>query len=97
MAEMKTRDISAPEKLSDKHDFTDFNSDEPVLDEWLRHRAKQNEVCGASRTYVVCSEKKVIGYYSLAVGAVAHSQALNCIKRNMPNLPGDDSRSFSCR
>jgi GNAT superfamily N-acetyltransferase len=82
---MNTRSISVPEKLSDKHDFTDFESDEPVLDDWLRHRAKQNEACGASRTYVVCSGNKVVGYYSLAVGAVAHSQALNRIKRNMPN------------
>lgn len=85
MAQMKSPGISAPEKLSDIHDFSDFNSDEPVLDDWLRHRAKQNEECGVSRTYVVCNEKKVIGYYSLAVGAVAHSQALSRIKRNMPN------------
>jgi predicted N-acetyltransferase YhbS len=62
-----------------------FDSREPVLDEWLRRRATQNEASGASRTYVVCVGRQVVGYYSLAVGAVAHTQAVGRVRRNMPD------------
>jgi len=77
--------ISRPEKLSPEHDLSEFDSGEPVLDEWLRRRALQNEASGASRTYVVCAGKRVVGYYTLAVGAVAHAEAPGRVRRNMPD------------
>jgi GNAT superfamily N-acetyltransferase len=82
---MSGANLSAPEKLSGAHDFTEFDSGEPVLDGWLRRRAAQNEAAGASRTYIVCAGKKVAGYYSLAVGAAAHEQVPGRLKRNMPD------------
>jgi GNAT superfamily N-acetyltransferase len=78
-------DISPPEKLSAKHDLSSFDSGEPVLDEWLRRRAIQNEASGASRTYVVCAGKRVVGYYTLAAGAVAVVEATGRVRRNMPD------------
>lgn len=78
-------DISVPEKLVADHDLTDFVSGEPALDDWLRRRALANEESGSSRTYVVCSGKRVVGYYALAVGAVAHAGAPGRVKRNMPD------------
>ena len=78
-------DISAPEKLLADHDLADFNSGESALDDWLRRRALANEESGSSRTYVVCVGKRVVGYYSLAVGAVAHVDATGRVKRNMPD------------
>lgn len=78
-------DINAPEKLLADHDLADFNSGEPALDDWLRRRALANEESGSSRTYVVCVGKRVVGYYSLAVGAVAHAGAPGRVKRNMPD------------
>lgn len=54
--------IRPPEKLSATHDLSDFDSGEPMLDEWLRRRALHNEASGSSRTYVVCVDKKVVGY-----------------------------------
>lgn len=77
--------ISAPVKLDSTHDLSHFRCGEPVLDEWLKRRALQNEEGGASRTYVVCSGKQVVGYYALASGAVAHTGAPGRIKRNMPD------------
>jgi GNAT superfamily N-acetyltransferase len=77
--------ISPPEKLGADHDLTQFNCGEPSLDHWLRNRALQNEKSGASRTYVVCSGGRVVGYYALAAGAVAHTEATSRAKRNMPN------------
>jgi GNAT superfamily N-acetyltransferase len=77
--------IGPPEKLSADHDLSAFDSGEPVLDDWLRRRARQNEESGASRTYVVCVGKRVGGYYTLAVGAIAHAEAPGRIRRNMPD------------
>lgn len=82
---MKPGDLSAPEKLSAEHDLAAFDSGEAALDDWLRRRAAQNESSGASRTYVICSGNRVVGYYSLAVGAAAHDKAAGRIKRNMPD------------
>jgi GNAT superfamily N-acetyltransferase len=77
--------IGAPEKLSVKHDLSQFQCGEPTLDDWLRRRALQNEEIGASRTYVVSLEKRVVGYYALAAGAIAHLDAPGRIRRNMPD------------
>ncbi len=77
--------ISPPEKLTPGHDLSQFQCGEPTLDDWLRKRALQNEQDGASRTYVVCIGKRVVGYYALAVGAVARTDAPGRIKRNMPD------------
>jgi GNAT superfamily N-acetyltransferase len=77
--------IGPPEKLSSVHNVSGFDSGEPALDDWLRRRAVQNEASGASRTYVVCVGRKVVGYYTLAAGAVAHAEAPGRLRRNMPD------------
>jgi GNAT superfamily N-acetyltransferase len=77
--------ISAPEKLTRAHDLSQFECGEPELDDWLNRRAIQNEESGASRTYVVCAGRQVVGYYALAVGAAAHANAPGRVRRNMPN------------
>lgn len=81
--------IFAPEPIQEFHQLDSFCSGEPTLDNWLKQRAFKNEILGASRTFVSCIEKesklKVVGYYALAAGSVAHSQVSNKIKRNMPN------------
>ncbi len=56
-----------------------------MLDDWLRRRALDNEEHGASRTYVACQDRRVVGYYALAAGAVAHTIATGKIKRNTPD------------
>jgi GNAT superfamily N-acetyltransferase len=78
-------EVGEPQKLSGHHDLSDFESGEPVLDEWLRRRGAQNEASGASRTYVVCAGKKVVGYYTLAAGAVTHAETSGRVRRNMPD------------
>jgi GNAT superfamily N-acetyltransferase len=77
--------LNAPEKLSSNHDLSHFQCGEPALDGWLRRRALQNEASGASRTYVVCAGKRVVGFYALAVGAVAHFGTPGRVRRNMPD------------
>lgn len=76
--------LSAPERLNVAHDFSEFDSGVPELDDWLRRRALANEAAGASRTYVVCADGRVVGYYSLATGGVEHHVATSRVRRNMP-------------
>jgi GNAT superfamily N-acetyltransferase len=82
---MNAAEISPPQKLSSAHDLTEFHSGEPILDDWLRRRALGNEAAGGSRTYVVCAGKRVVGYYTLAAGAIAHAEAPGRVRRNMPD------------
>ena len=77
--------ITASEKLTAAHDLSQFQCGEPELDDWLKRKALHNEECGASRSYVVRSGRRVVGYYALAAGAVAHTNAPGRVKRNMPN------------
>ena len=77
--------VRAPEKLTAAHDVSLFPSGEPALDDWLKRRALPNEKSGASRTYVVCSGQRVIGYYTLANGAIAHSAVTGRMRRYMPD------------
>ena len=78
-------EISAPVHLTPEHDLTGFDSGTPALDEWLKRRALANEHAGASRTYVVTAAGRVVGYYALATGAVAHVEAPGRVRRNMPD------------
>jgi len=82
---MDLRQIRPPERITTEHDLTNFDSSEPALDDWLRRRALRNEVNGASRTYVVCVGSRVVGYYALSTGAIAHTHAPGPVKRNMPD------------
>ena len=77
--------VAPPERLNADHDLTQFSSGEPLLDHWLKNRALQNEKSGGSRSYVVCAAGRVVGYYALAAGAVAHTEATSRAKRNMPD------------
>jgi GNAT superfamily N-acetyltransferase len=76
--------IGPPEPLKAEHDVSAFGSGEPALDEWLRKRALANEQSGASRTYVITADGRVVGFYCLAAGSVAKQAATGHIRRNMP-------------
>jgi len=78
-------DIGAPELLSEQHDTSTFVSGESILDRWLQKKALQNQNKGASRCFVVCIGKQVIGYYGLSAGAIAHGEVRKSMRRNMPN------------
>jgi GNAT superfamily N-acetyltransferase len=77
--------LSRPEPLSDLHELDDFISGVSSLDEWLRRRARANQVSGASRTFVVADRHKVVGYYALASGAIAVASSAGRFRRNMPD------------
>ena len=77
--------LSPAELLAEHHEIEAFSSGQASLDHWLKRRARANQASGASRTYVVCENQRVIGYYALASGAVAVESAPGRFRRNMPN------------
>ncbi len=78
-------EIASPKPIAASHITETFACGILVLDEWLKRRALKNEVSGASRTFVVCQDGQVVGYYALATGSVEHRDAPGKIRRNMPN------------
>lgn len=77
--------LSPPEPLADHHELGNFDCGEPSLDDWLKRRARANQVSGASRTYAVSDDNRVIAYYALASGAVTMDTATGRFRRNMPD------------
>jgi len=78
--------LSAPQPLTAAHLLNDFECGEHALDDWLKRRAMNNQLSGASRTFVVVDdENRVCGFYAMAAGAVSHQLATSAVRRNMPD------------
>jgi GNAT superfamily N-acetyltransferase len=77
--------LKAPEPLTDHHKIDTFQSGVASLDEWLKRRAAQNQLSGASRTFVARDDDRVVAYYALASSAVAAAATRGRFRRNMPD------------
>lgn len=77
--------LTAPMPLAEHHVTDGFSSGIDSLDLWLKRRSLKNQIQGASRTFVVCDEARVVAYYALASGAVTTTQATGRFRRNMPD------------
>ena len=62
-------------KLDRTHIVDAFDCGYEDLNRYISRFALNNQSAGSARTYVAIADSQVVGYYSLAVGAVAHSQA----------------------
>ncbi|MET3791760.1 GNAT superfamily N-acetyltransferase [Aquamicrobium terrae] len=51
----------------------------------MRRRAHANQISGASRCYVLCRGDRVVGYYALAAGSIAHAMPSRRHRQNMPD------------
>jgi Acetyltransferase (GNAT) family. len=74
----------APAPLAAEHELSAFHCGDPILDDWLRLRARKNE-SRFSRTYVVCNGDAVVGYYCLSAGAIERASAPGRLRRNAPD------------
>lgn len=77
--------LTAPEPLAAHHDMTAFSCGVENLDRWLKQRALKNQASGASHTFVVCNNNRVVAFYALASSAVAADAASGRLRRNMPD------------
>ncbi len=73
--------------MSRVHEIKDFDCGNPLLNIWLQRYAWQNQQANAARTFVVCYHNRVVGYYSLTVGAVDHVTASSRIKKGLARHP----------
>jgi GNAT superfamily N-acetyltransferase len=78
--------LDAPVLLTETHDGASFDSGEPVLDDWLRRRAWNNQQMAASRTYVACpvGSQRIAGYFALSMGQILAQEVVGSMRRNMP-------------
>jgi len=63
------------QKLDRNHIVAAFDCGHEDLNRYIARFALNNQSAGSAQTYVAITDSNVVGYYSLAVGAVAHSQA----------------------
>jgi GNAT superfamily N-acetyltransferase len=77
--------LTAPTPLTEHHGTDGFSCGIDSLDQWLTRRSLKNQIQGASRTYVVCDETRVVAYYALASGALTTTDATGRFRRNMPD------------
>ena len=79
--------LSAPVPLTPEHLLNQFDCGYIGLNTWLYRHALKNQYGNAGRTFVVCEhgQKTVLGYYTLAAGALTHEEATGSVRRNMPS------------
>lgn len=65
-----------------------FASGKEPLDRFLQRHALMNAAAGSARTYVVSrGPRRVVGYYSLAVGAAEHADAPARVGKGLARHP----------
>ena len=80
--------LSAVETLNGAHELDEFNCGKAPLNRFLKHYALTNQKAESARTYVVCRGKlRVVGYYSLTVGAVEHIDAPRRVSKGLARHP----------
>jgi GNAT superfamily N-acetyltransferase len=67
--------LARAEKLAAYHDVSSFDCGRPDLNQFLQRFALPSQQASSSQTYVACRDRRIAGYYSLAVGAVAWDEA----------------------
>jgi predicted N-acetyltransferase YhbS len=65
--------------------LAEFDCGEPVSNIWLQRRALPAIAARTANTFVVCRGRRVVGYFSLANGAVAHSDTSAKVRQNTPD------------
>ncbi len=77
--------LQAPVPLTDAHVVQDFDCGVESLNDWLQRRAWKNQLLDVSRTFIVCQEDQVVGYYCLSSAAIGRHSMPKSRQRNMPD------------
>ncbi|MGK9236681.1 GNAT family N-acetyltransferase [Inquilinus limosus] len=86
---MSTRRYGPVEKLDASHDLESFDCGKEPLNRFLIRFALTNQKADSAHTYCVCraGERRVAGYYSLAVGSVGRAEVPSRIAKGLPRHP----------
>ena len=74
------------EALTRRHDRAAFDCGVPALNDYLRRYARQNHDSGGAKTFVaiaVDSPNAVLGYYTIAPGAIDFSEVPEAARRGL--------------
>jgi GNAT superfamily N-acetyltransferase len=85
MSDLNSR--SFIEKLTADRSVIDFDCGQVELNQFIQKYAYQNQKANSSQTYIAIYEDTVIGYYSLTVGSVIHSQTPSRVAKGQPKHP----------
>lgn len=85
----KTVELSAPERLNDRHLFEGFDSGDPSINDYLLKQARKAQAAKHAVVYV-CRRKgtqTVAAYYTLSSGSVARANVVpKNHQRNSPSV-----------
>jgi predicted N-acetyltransferase YhbS len=73
--------------LETSHDRSQFDCGIKPLNIYLKQYALQNQKKGIVRNYVTCRDTRVVGYYSLAYGSVAQTDAPAPLAKGIGKYP----------
>jgi GNAT superfamily N-acetyltransferase len=79
--------LNAPQALHAGHRLDAFECGKTDLNDWLIRRASQAQASGSAKTYVVCDDERIVGYFSLTVGQVDTFEAPERIRKGMGKFP----------
>ena len=79
--------ITKPEPLGPEHTLWDFDCGSKVLNSWLQNSALKAQLANSSRTFVVLSDKKVIGFFSLATASLLYAELPQSQRNNLGQHP----------
>jgi GNAT superfamily N-acetyltransferase len=74
-------------KLDRSHIVETFDCGHQDLNRFLCRFALGSQIAGSAQTYVATSGERVLGYYSLAVGAVTHAEAPVRVAKGLARHP----------
>lgn len=75
------------DKLQRSHDIDAFDCGTEALNRFLIRYALQNQQAGASQTYVALADEEIVGFYTLVVGQVEHSEAPGRLTKGLARYP----------
>jgi GNAT superfamily N-acetyltransferase len=81
------------EPISKKHDRKSFDCGDAMMNEFLHKYARQSHEAGGAKTFVAVDDKDgktVLGFYSLAPGALAYADTPDLVRRGLArhDVPG---------
>src|SRR5262249_50620581 len=79
--------LHPPAPLTPDHDCDAFDCGSEPLNRYLKRFAWVNQQAGAARTYVATRDRRVVGYYTLAYGAVEHAAAPERVRKGLARHP----------
>jgi len=81
------------EPILKKHDRKSFDCGDPSMNDFLQRYARQSHESGAAKTFLAIDNvdnKTILGFYSLAPGALAHADTPETVRRGLArhDVPG---------